>query len=115
MLYTKHKELTTTTETLLFSVPTGFHVIIYYVFIANHNGSTNSASLNFVQGSERIDIFDDANIGGGDKETLGNGGGPLFVLHEGENVNIQTGSAGDVEFAVTFELKENPAVFLNFT
>ena len=114
MLYTKHKELTTTTETLLFSVPTGFHVIIYYVFIANHNGSTNTASLNFVQGSERIDIFDDANIGGGDKETLGNGGGPLFVLHEGENVNIQTGSAGDVEFAVTFELKENPAVFLNF-
>ena len=115
MLYTKHKELTTTTETLLFSVPAGFHVIIYYVFIANHNGSTNSASLNFVQGSERIDIFDDANIGGGDKETLGNGGGPLFVLHEGENVNIQTGSAGDVEFAVTFELKENPAVLLNFT
>ena len=115
MLYTKHKELTTTTETLLFSVPTGFHVIIYYVFIANHNGSTNTASLNFVQGSERIDIFDDANIGGGDKETLGNGGGPLFVLHEGENVNIQTGSAGDVEFAVTFELKENPAVFLNFS
>ena len=114
MLYTKHKELTTTTETLLFSVPTGFHVIIYYIFIANHNGSTNTASLNFVQGSERIDIFDDANIGGGDKETLGNGGGPLFVLHEGENVNIQTGSAGDVEFAVTFELKENPAVFLNF-
>ena len=115
MLYTKHKELTTTTETLLFSVPTGFHVIIYYIFIANHNGSTNTASLNFVQGSERIDIFDDANIGGGDKETLGNGGGPLFVLHEGENVNIQTGSAGDVEFAVTFELKENPAVLLNFT
>ena len=114
MLYTKHKELTTTTETLLFSVPTGYHVIIYYVFIANHSGSTNSASLNFVQGSERIDIFDDANIGGGDKETLGNGGGPLFVLHEGENVNIQTGSAGDVEFAVTFELKENPAVLLNF-
>ena len=115
MLYTKHKELTTTTETLLFSVPTGFHVIIYYIFIANHNGSTNTASLNFVQGSERIDIFDDTNIGGGDKETLGNGGGPLFVLHEGENVNIQTGSAGDVEFAVTFELKENPAVFLNFS
>lgn len=114
MLYTKHKEITTTTETLLFSVPTGFHVIIYYVFIANHGGSTNSASLNFVHGSERIDIFDDTNISGGGKETLGNGGGPLFVLHEGEDVNIETGSAGDVEFAVTFELKENPAVLVNF-
>lgn len=114
MLYTKHKELATTTETLLFSVPTGFHVIIYYVFIANHGGSTNAASLNFLQGSERIDIFDDTNISGGGRETLGNGGGPLFVLHEGENVNIQAGSAGDMEFAVTFELKENPAVLVNF-
>ena len=114
MLYTKHKKLTTTTETLLFSVPTGFHVIIYYIFIANHSGSTNSASLNFVQGSERIDIFDGTNVAGGGRQTLGNGGGPLFVLHEGENVNIQTVSAGDVEFAVTFELKENPAVLLNF-
>lgn len=114
MLYTKHKEITTTTETLLFSVPTGFHVIIYYVFIANHGGSTNAASLNFVQGSERIDIFDDTNISGGGKETLGNGGGPLFVLHEGEDVYIQTGSAGDVEFVVTFDLLEAPNVLVNF-
>lgn len=114
MLYTKHKELTTTTETLLFSVPTGFHVIIYYVFIANHGGSTNSASLSFVHGSERIDIFDDTNISGGAQETLSNGGGPMFVLHEGDNVNIQTGSAGDVEFAVTFDLLEAPNVLVNF-
>lgn len=114
MLYTKHKALATTTETLLFSVPTGFHVIIYYVFIANHDGSTNSASLNFVHGGERIDIFDDTNISGGAKETLGNGGGPLFVLHEGEDVYIQTGSAGNVEFSVTFDLLEAPNVLVNF-
>ena len=114
MLYTKHVELTTTAETTMFTVPTGFHAIIQYVFIANHGGSTNDASLSFVNGGDRIDIFDATNISGGGKETLGNGGGPMFVLHEGEQVKAQAGSAGDMEFAVTFDLIDIPPALINF-
>lgn len=115
MLYTKHVELTTTAETTLFTVPDGYHAIIHYIFIANHGGSANDASLWYINGSDRVDIFDGTSITGGAKETLGNGGGPLFVLHEGEAVKAQTGSAGDVEFAVTFDLVGVPVALVNFT
>lgn len=114
MLYTKHVELTGTTETTMFTVPTGFHVIIYYIFIANHGGSTNTASLHFINGSNRVDIFDDSNIAGGAKETLSNNSGPMFVLHEGEAVKAQAGSVGDMEFVVTFDLIDMPPVLINF-
>ena len=117
MLYTKHAELSDATETTLFTVPTGYHVIIYYVFIANHANSTQNASMHFAEsdGSERIDIFEDTGIASGGKEVLSAGGGPLFVLHEGEVVKVQTGSvSSDMQFLVTFELKENSAVLVNF-
>lgn len=114
MLYTKHVELTGTTETTMFTVPTGFHAIIYYIFIANHGGSTNTASLHYVNGGDRVDIFDGSNIAGGAKETLSNNSGPLFVLHEGEVVKAQAGSAGDMEFVVTFDLIPSPNTLVNF-
>ena len=71
MLYTKHLQLTDATETTLFAVPTGFHVVIYYVFIANHAGSTQNASMSFAKadGSERIDIFEDTGIASGGKKS----------------------------------------------
>lgn len=114
MLYTKHVELTGTTETTMFTVPTGFHAIIYYIFIANHGGSNNTASLHYINGGNRVDIFDTANIAGGAKETLSNNSGPMFVLHEGEAVKAQAGSAGDMEFIVTFDLIPSPNTLVNF-
>ena len=118
MLYTKHLQLTDATETTLFAVPTGFHVVIYYVFIANHAGSTQNASMSFAKadGSERIDIFEDTGIASGGKEVLNAGGGPLFVLHEGEVVKVQAGSvSSDMQFVVTFELLNMPPSLVNFT
>ena len=116
MLYTKHIQLTDATETTLFTVPTGFHAIIYYIFIANHAGSTKDASLFFhnAVGGDRVDIFDDINISSGDKETLGNGGGPMFVIHEGEVVKVQTEASSDMEFVVTFDLIDMPPALVNF-
>ena len=117
MLYTKHIGLTDDTETTLFTVPNGFHAIIYYVFIANHEVSTQNASMHFAKsdGSERIDIFDSTGIGSGGKEVLSAGGGPLFVLHEGEAVKVQAGSASaDMEFLVTFDLIDMPPSLVNF-
>ena len=115
MLYTKHARLTTTDLTTLFSVPSGFHAIVSYVFIANHGGSTNSIDLYWdVSGTPQVYIFDGTNVAGGGKETLGNGGGPLFVLHENEVVKCQSASAGSLEVVVTFDLIEQAPAFVNF-
>lgn len=117
MLTTKHTTLTTTGATTLFQVPSGYVANIYYIFIANHGGSTNSVILK-VQDSNNTDIlflFDDVNVSGGEKETLGGQSSlPLFVFNEEEKVRCKTGSAGDVEFAITFDLVERPAAFSNF-
>jgi hypothetical protein len=116
MLYTKHLQLTDATETILFTVPTGFHAVIYYIFIANHAGSTKTASLHFhnAGGANRVDIYDDESVGSGNRLTLNNGGGPIFALHEGEVVKIQTEASSDMEFAVTFDLIEMSPSLINF-
>ena len=116
MLYTKHINLTDDTETTLFTVPSGFHAVIQYVFIANHAGSTKNASLHFANsgGGDRVDIFDDVNVSSGDNLTLSNGGGPLFVLHADEVVKVQTEAGADMEFALTFDLTYVPFTLQNF-
>ena len=115
MLYTKHTTLTDTTLTTLFTVPNGFHAVISYVFIANHGGSTNSIDLYWdVSGTPQVYVFDGTNVAGGGKETLSNGGGSLFVLHENETVKCQAGSAGNLEVAVTFDLIPAPTSLINF-
>ena len=116
MLYTKHVELTDATETTLFTVPDGFHAIIHYIFVANHGGNTKNASLHFANsdGSNRVDIYDEESLSSGGRLTLGNGGGPLFVLHEGEVVKAQTEASSDMEFAVTFDLIETAPALVNF-
>ena len=115
MLYTKHTTLTTTDLTTLFTVPNGFHAIVKYVFIANHGNSTNSIDLYWdVSGTPQVYIFDGTNVSGGGKETLSNGGGPLFVLHENEVVKCQASGAGNLEVVVTFDLTEIPPALVNF-
>jgi hypothetical protein len=116
MLYTKHINLTDATETTLFTVPSGFHVVIQYIFIANHHTAAKTASLHFAEsdGSNRVDIFDAESVSGGSNLTLGNGGGPMFVLHEGEVVKVQTEASSDTEFVVTFDLTYVPFTLQNF-
>ena len=117
MLTTSHTTLTTTAETTLFTVPSGYVANIYYIFIANHGGSTNSVTLKWENSSgvDQLYFFDGKNVSGGDKETLGGQSTlPLFVIQAGEVVKCQTGSAGDVEFAVTLDLTERTAGFNNF-
>jgi len=116
MLYTKHVTLTDATETTLFTVPSGFHAVIHYVFIANHETAAKTASMHFADsdGSNRVDIYDGESVSGGNRLTLGNGGGPMFVLHEGEVVKVQTEASSDMEFAVTFDLSYVPFNLTNF-
>ena len=123
MLYTKHTALTDTTLTVLFRVPNGFHAVVSYVFAANHGGSTNSIDLYWDLDTTptstptlvpQVYLFDGTNISGGSKETIGNGGGPLFVLHENEGVQAQAGSSGNIEVVVTFDLINTPASLVKF-
>ena len=117
MLTTIHKTITDTNETTLFTVPTGFVANIFYIFIANHGGSTNGVTLKWENSSgvDQLYFFDDDNVSGGAKETLGGTSNvPLFVIQAGEVVKCQTGSAGDVEFAVTIDLTERTPGFNNF-
>ncbi len=116
MLYTKHINLTDATETTLFTVPSGFHVVIQYIFIANHETASKTASLHFAEsdGSNRVDIFDAEVVSGGGNLTLSNGGGPMFVLHAGEVVKVQTEASADTEFVVTFDLNYVPFTLQNF-
>jgi len=117
MLTTSHTTLTTTAETTLFTVPTGYVANIYYIFIANHDGSTNSVTLKWENsgGVDQLYFFDDKNVSGGGQETLGGQSSvPLFVIQAGEHVKCQTGSAGDVEVAVTLDLEPRDSGFNNF-
>lgn len=123
MIYTKHKTLTDTTLTEMFRVPSGFHAIVSYVFVANHGGSTNSIDLywdlNTTPASAptlvpQVYIFDGTNVAGGSREVLGNGGGALFVLHENEGIQAQAISAGNLEVVVTLDLVEQAPALVNF-
>lgn len=115
MLYTKHAKLTDTTLTTLFSVPSGFHAIVNYVFVANHDGSAQTVDLYWdLSGTPQVYIFDGESLTGGSQTTLGNGGGPMFVLHENEAVKCQAGGAGNMEVVVTVDLLPAPAALVNF-
>ena len=117
MLTTAHTTVTTTDETTLFTVPDGYVANIYYIFIANHGGSANTITLKWENsgGVDQLFFFDGDTVNGGDKETLGGQSPlPLFVIQAGEVVKCQTGSAGDVEFAVTLDLAPRSAGFNNF-
>lgn len=117
MLTTAHTTVTSTAETTLFTVPSGHVANVYYIFIANHGGSTNSVTLKWENsgGVDQLYFFDDDNVSGGGKETLGGTSNvPLFVIQAGEVVKCQTGSAGDVEFAMTIDLAPRTPGFNSF-
>lgn len=117
MLTTKHITVTTTGEKDLFEVPAGYVANIYYIFIANHGGSANTVTLKWENsaGVDQLFFFDGDSINGGDKETLGGQSSiPLFVIQAGEHVKCETGSAGDVEFAITLDLEPRDSGFNNF-
>lgn len=117
MFTTSHTTLTSTAETTLFTVPSGYVANVYYIFIANHGGSANTVTLKWENsgGVDQLYFFDGDTVNGGSKETLGGQSSvPLFVIQAGEVVKCQTGSAGDVEFAVTVELVTRTSGFNNF-
>ena len=111
MLYTKHTNVTGTSEVVLLTVPTGFVAHVSYILVANNHGLSNDCSMHIDDGTNELYVLKTKAIASDVIEEFYRG---VFVLQPGDQVKVQTSGAGDVEFAVTFDLLEAPATFVNF-
>ena len=114
MLYTKNKNLTDTSTQTIVTIPNGYVAHWNMAFVANLHNATNSITL-FVDKpspTEDVYIYNGTNISS--KENLMIDGSAVFVLRPGDIIKASSGSAGNVEVVVTFDLLEAPAVFNNF-
>ena len=114
MLYTKNKNLTDTSTQTIVEIPSGYIAHWNMAFVANLHNSTNSVTLFVDKPSPTPDvyIYNGTNISS--KENLLIDGNAVFVLQPGDIIKASTGSSGNVEVVVTFDLLEAPAVFNNF-
>ena len=112
MLYTKNANVTTTAVSTLVTIPNGYVAHWNMLYISNLGNQNNHATV-YVDKSDGTVL----NIING--YTISNKNFLLFsdvvlVLQPEDVVMCSTQSAGDVEFVVTFDLLEAPAVFNNF-
>ena len=114
MLYTKNKNLTDTSTQTIVEIPSGYVAHWSMTFVANLHNSTNSITLFVDKPSPTADvyIYNGTNISS--KENLLIDGNAVFVLQPGDIIKASSGSAGNVEVVVTFDLLEAPAIFNNF-
>ena len=112
MLYTKNVNVTTTAVSTIVIIPNGFVAHWNMLFVSNIGGSTNGAGLYIDKhDSTLVDILGGGNVSSKDYILLSDA---VFVLQPGDAVKAFTTSAGDMEFVITFDLLEAPAVFNNF-
>lgn len=112
MLYTKNANVTTTDVSTIVTIPNGFVAHWNMLFVSNLGGSTNGAGLYVDKAdSTRVDILGGGNVSSKEYILLSDA---VFVLQPGDAVKAFTTSAGDMEFVITFDLLEAPAVFNNF-
>ena len=112
MLYTKNANVTTTAVSTIVTIPNGFVAHWNMLFVSNIGGSTNGAGLYIDKhDSTLVDILGGGNVSSKDYILLSDA---VFVLQPGDAVKAFTTSAGDMEFVITFDLLEAPAVFYNF-
>lgn len=113
MLYTKNVNVTTTSPETIVTIPTGFVAHWNMLFVSNIGGSTNGAGL-YVDKADgsRVDILGGGNVSSKEYILLTDA---VFVLQSGDVVKAFATSAGDMEFAITFDLLEAPSVLVNFS
>jgi len=112
MLYTKNANVTTTDVSTIVTIPSGYVGHWNMLFVSNLGGSTNGAGLYVDKAdSTRVDILGGGNVSAKEYILLSDA---VFVLQPGDSIKAYTTAAGDMEFVVTFDLLEAPAVFTNF-
>ena len=112
MLYTKNANVTTTDVATIVTIPSGYVGHWNMLFVSNLGGSTNGAGL-YVDKADgtRVDILGGGNVSSKEYILISDA---VFVLQPGDAIKAFTTAAGDMEFVVTFDLLEAPAVFTNF-
>jgi len=113
MLYTKNVNLTDTSTQTIVTIPSGFVAHWNMAFISNLHNSTNDITL-FVDKTPDPDVYILNGTNVSSKEYLLIDGNAVFVLQEGDVIKASSGSAGNIEVVVTFDLLEQPATFVNF-
>jgi PPE-repeat protein len=112
MFYTKNANVTTTAESTIVTIPSGYVAHWNMLFVSNIGGSTNGAGIYVAKAdSSRIDILGGGNVSSKDYILLTDA---VFVLQAGDAIKAYTTAAGDMEFVVTFDLLEQAPVFVNF-
>ena len=112
MLYTKNANVTNTSVTSIVTIPSGYVAHWSLLFIANLGGSTDNATV-YVDKADGTDLYiiGGTNISSKNYIQFSDG---IIVLQAGDIIKCSTGSAGNMEFVVTFDLLEAPATFVNF-
>jgi len=120
MLYTKNANVTSTDESTIVTIPSGYVAHWNMLFVSNLGGSTNGATIYVDKWSEDnqdyttipdIYILGGGNISSKEYVLLTDG---VFVLQAKDKIVASTTSAGDIEFIVTFDLLEQAPTFVNF-
>lgn len=114
MLYTKNVNLTDTSTQTIVTIPSGFVAHWNMLFVANLHNSTNDITVFVDKPSPTADvyIYNGTNISSKDNLLLD--GNAVFVLQAGDIIKASSGSSGNVEVVVTFDLLDQPPVFVNF-
>ena len=114
MLYSKDLVLTTTSATPVevFSVPQGHVAHWTLLFVSNHGGSTNTIDV-LIRKSGGSEIYLLEGYSTSSKEFL-QFSDATIVLQEGDSVEANIGSNGDVAVICTFDLLQQSPTFVNF-
>ena len=119
-LFTKFTTLTTTDETEIVQIPTGYVAHVNALFIANSKVTSHNVdvTVSIYKGKDESGNYEDLLINVADESTVPAGEYILednfvFVLQPGEVMTAQASVAGKVRVAVTFDLLYTSAL-LNF-
>lgn len=113
MLYTKNINLTDTSTQTIVTIPDGFVAHWNMAFISNLDNATNDITL-FVDKTPDPDVYILNGTNVSSKEYLLIDGNAVFVLQPGDVIKASSGSAGNMEVVVTFDLLYTPFNLNNF-
>ena len=114
MLFTKNVNLTDTSTQTIMTVPDSFVAHWNMLFVANLHNSTNDVTVFVDKPSPTDDVYIYNGTTVTSKNNLLIDGDAIFVLQAGDIIKASSGSAGNVEVVVTFDLQYSPFFLNNF-
>ena len=108
-------QLTASTKTTVFTVPTKNSGLWSLLFLSNHTGNNKWVSAWWYDASENVEvrIIDATNVDAKKYIQFGSGDGIFVVLEEGDEVRLQSESGSEFSYIVTVELTTRQATQFN--